>query len=316
VASVQTAAPQQPPVVRRVAPPIPRRRPHPGRGVRYAILIAGAILFVAPFAYMMTASFQPQDRMFQYPPEWIPLHPTLANYKSFFTGKPYGTSQDFGRWIVNSAIVAGSLTVLQVFFNSLSAYVFAKRRFPGRDIIFLAFLATMMIPGQVTIVPFYLILKHIPLFGGNDIMGVGGHGWLDSYWGMILPRVASPFSIFLMRQYMRSIPDELLDAARIDGASEFTIYRKVIMPLSMPVIAATAIFAFQYFWDEFYYPLIIISSPQMYTLPLGLALFSIPNRSLWTLIMAGSVLATLPVLIVFLVFQRYFIRGITLTGPQ
>jgi multiple sugar transport system permease protein len=147
-------------------------------------------------------------------------------------------------------------------------------------------------------------------------MGFGGSGWLDSYWGLIVPRIASPFSIFLMRQYMRSIPDELLDAARIDGASEFTIYRKVIMPLSMPVVAATAIFAFQYFWDEFYYPLIVVSSPQMYTLPLGLALFSIPNRSLWTLIMAGSVMATLPVLIVFLIFQRYFIRGITLTGPQ
>jgi len=316
VASVPTTA-VEPPVAReRATPPRPPRKVHLGRWARYAILIAGAVLFVAPFAYMITASFQTQDRMFHYPPEWIPLHPTLANYKSFFTGKPYGTSQDFGRWVLNSAIVAISLTGLQVFFNSLSAYVFAKRRFPGRDVIFIMFLATMMIPGQVTIVPLFLILKHIPLFGGNNILGVGGSGWLDSYWGLIVPRIASPFSIFLMRQYMRSIPDELLDAARIDGASEFTIYRRVIMPLSMPVIAATAIFAFQYFWDEFYYPLIVISSPQMYTLPLGLALFSIPNRSLWTLIMAGSVMATLPVLIVFLIFQRYFIRGITLTGPQ
>jgi multiple sugar transport system permease protein len=311
MAAIDTAIPRT-----KVAPPRRRKRFRPGRVVRYSILIVGALAFIAPFAYMVTASFQPQDRMFSYPPEWLPLHGTLANYRSFFTGKPYGTSQDFGRWVLNSAFVAVSLTVLQVFFNSLAAYVFAKRKFPGRNAIFLAFLATLMIPGTVTIIPFYLILKHIPLFGGNDLFGVGGHGWLDSYWGMIVPRIASPFSIFLMRQYMRSIPDELLDAARIDGASEFTIYRKVIMPLSMPVVAATAIFAFQYFWDEFYYPLIIISSPQMYTLPLGLALFAIPNRSLWTLIMAGSVMATLPVLLVFLLFQRYFIRGITLTGPQ
>jgi multiple sugar transport system permease protein len=316
MATVQTAEASGKALAPELLLPKKRRRMRPGRAARYAVLIVGAVIFVAPFAYMVTASLQTQDRMFSYPPQWIPTHGTLGNYVEFFTGRQYGTSADFGRWVTNSAIVAGSLTVLQVLFNSLAAYAFAKRKFPGRNFIFLLFLATMMIPGTVTIIPFYLILKHIPLFGGNNLYGIGGHGWLDSYWGMIVPRIVSPFSIFLIRQYMRQIPDELLDAARIDGASELTIYWKIMMPLSKPVLAATAIFAFQYFWDEFYYPLIVISSPQLYTLPLGLALFSIPNRSLWPLIMAGSVLATLPVLIVFLMFQRYFIRGITLTGPQ
>ena len=294
---------------------VPRRRRHrfrPTRAVRYAVIIAGAVIFVAPFAYMVTASFQTQADMFRYPPQWIPLHPTLANYKAFFK---FGGSA-IGRWIINSTFVAVSLTILQTFVSSIAAYAFAKRKFPGRNILFIAFIATLMIPPQVTIIPFYLILKFVPFFGGNNIAGVGGHGWLDSYWGLIVPRIANPFSIFLIRQYMMTIPDELLDAARIDGASELRIWWKVVMPLSMPVIAATAIFSFQFFWQELYYPLIMLSSPQLYTLPLGLTFFVQQRQTLWTLVMAGSVLATLPVLILFLVFQRYFIRGITLTGVK
>ena len=293
----------------------PRRKPRrfsPTRALRYLVLILGGIIFVAPFAYMVTASFQTTADMFHYPPQWIPLHPTLSNYKGFFK---FGGSA-IGRWVFNSTYVAVTLMVLQTFVSSIAAYAFAKRKFPGRTFFFIAFLATLMIPPQVTIIPFYLILKHVPLFGGNNLAGIGGHGWLDSYWGMIVPRIANPFSIFLIRQYMITIPDELLDAARIDGASEFTIWRRVVMPLSMPVIAATAIFSFQFFWQELYYPLIILSSPQLFTLPLGLTSFVQQRQTLWTLVMAGSVLATLPILILFLFFQRYFIRAFTLTGVK
>jgi multiple sugar transport system permease protein len=293
------------------APARRRRRFRPTRALRYVILSAGAVLFVAPFAYMVTSSFQPLSEIFSYPPKWIPTDPTLQNYRDFF-----GSGHQIGRWIVNSAFTTAAITVAQLFFSSLVAYTFAKRTFPGRDVLFFLMLATMMLPVQITVIPNYLILKGIPLFGGNDLSGVGGHGWLDSYWGIILPNLVSPFGIFLLRQYMRSIPDELLDAARMDGAGHFRIYWKVILPLSRPALAALAIFTFQFWWAAFFWPLIVLSSPQLYTLPLGMALFQEANRTVWNLIMAGSVLASIPLIIVFLIFQRQFVRGISLQGMK
>jgi multiple sugar transport system permease protein len=301
----------------------PRRRVKPGRIVRYAILIAGAIIFVAPFAYMLTASLQPEGRMFQNPPQWIPTQPTLENFKTFLgisKIEAHANSQANAgtltviRWFLNSSFVAGTVTLGQLFFSSLAAYCFAKRTFPLRNFLFFLGLATMMVPGQVTIIPTYIIMKHIPLFGGNDIFGIGGHGWIDSYWVLIIPSLVSPFSIFLLRQYMRSIPDELIDAARVDGASEFKIYRKVVIPLSWPALAAVAIFTFQFFWEDFYGPLIYISSPSLTTVPLGLALYVVKNRTSWSVLMSGSVVATLPMIIVFLAFQRKFVQGISLQG--
>ena len=288
-----------------------RRRFRPGRALRYLILSAGAVLFVAPFLYMVSSSFQPLSEIFSYPPKWIPTDPTLQNYRDFF-----GSGHQIGRWIVNSAFTTAAITVAQLFFSSLVAYTFAKRTFPGRDVLFFLMLATMMLPVQITVIPNYLILKGIPLFGGNDLSGIGGHGWLDSYWGIIMPNLVSPFGIFLLRQYMRSIPDELLDAARMDGAGHFRIYWKVILPLSRPALAALAIFTFQFWWAAFFWPLIVLSSPQLYTLPLGMALFQEANRTVWNLIMAGSVLASIPLIIVFLIFQRQFVRGISLQGMK
>jgi multiple sugar transport system permease protein len=286
-----------------------RRRVRPGRVLRYVILAAGGTLFVAPFLYMVSSSFQPLGEIFSYPPKWIPTNPTLDNYRQFF-----GSGHQIGRWILNSAITAGTITVAQLFFGSLMAYTFAKRKFPGRDLLFFLILATMMVPDQVRVVPNYVILKVVPLAGGNDLMGVGGHGWLDSYWGVIMPNLVSAFGIFLLRQYMKSIPDELLDAARMDGAGHFRIYWKVILPLSRPALAALAIFTFQFWWAAFFWPLIVLSSPELYTLPLGLGLFQEQNRTLWSLIMAGSVVASLPLIVVFLVFQRQFVRGISVSG--
>ncbi|NED95873.1 carbohydrate ABC transporter permease [Phytoactinopolyspora alkaliphila] len=284
----------------------------------YAILVPGALLFVAPFAWLVSASFQHVGDIFSWPPQWIPEDPTLDNYKTFF-GIPTestrsGASADVLRWFANSVFVASSITVLQLFFNAMAAYVFAKRTFPGRDTIFLLFLATLMVPPQITLIPNYLVLKHIPLFGGNDILGQGGHGWLDSYYGLILPGSVSAFGIFLLRQYMLTIPDELLDAARVDGAGEFRVFWRVVLPLSGPALAATAIFTFIYAWEDFLWPLIIISSPEHYTMPLGLALFVVKNRTAWDMLMAGSVVATIPVLVIFMIFQRHFIKGISLSG--
>lgn len=284
----------------------------------YVILVPTAILFIAPFAWLVSASFQPVGDMFSWPPQWIPENPTLDSYRTFFGVSTEGggpsASPEVWRWFANSVFVASSVTLLQLFFNSLAAYVFAKRHFPGRDLIFLLFLGTLMIPPQVTMIPNYLVLKHVPLFGGNNIFGEGGHGWLDSYYGLILPGAVSAFGIFLLRQYMLSIPDELLDAARIDGANEFRVYRQIVVPLAVPALAATAIFTFMYAWEDFLWPLIIISSPDHYTMPLGLALFVVKNRTAWDMLMAGSVIATLPMIIIFLMFQRKFIQGISLTG--
>ena len=276
----------------------------------YLILIGGSVIFIAPFAWMVTASLQDVGDMFRWPPGWIPRSPSFDNYIEFFR------QERIGRYFFNSAYVALTVTAIQLFTSSLAAYTFAKRRFPGRDLLFMLTLGTMMIPGQVTLIPNYVILKHIPFFGGNDALGSGGSGWLDSYWGLIIPQGASAFGIFLMRQYMKTIPDDLLDAARVDGGSEFRIFAQIVMPLCRPALAALGIFTFTYQWDDFFWPLVIISSEELRTLPLGLALFVVRNRTVWDLLMAGSVITTVPVLLVFLVFQRHFIRGIAVTGMK
>ncbi|MBA2247012.1 MAG: carbohydrate ABC transporter permease, partial [Chloroflexia bacterium] len=183
-----------------------------GKAIIYLLLTIGSIIFVAPFVWMVTASLQDVSDMFRWPPSWIPRNPSLDNYTEFFR------QERIGRYFFNSAFVALSVTALQLFTSSLAAYTFAKRRFPGRDLLFLITLGTLMIPGQVTLIPNYVILKQIPFFGGNNVLGAGGSGWLDSYWGLIVPQAVTAFGIFLMRQYMKSIPDDLLDAARVDGA--------------------------------------------------------------------------------------------------
>ncbi|HET6561124.1 MAG TPA: carbohydrate ABC transporter permease [Marmoricola sp.] len=287
----------------------------------YLVLAPVAILFVAPFAWLISASFQQIGTIFANPPTWLPDDPTLEGYKGFLnvgdlTKAQRSRGSGDWRWFANSAFVAISITVLQTFFNALCAYTFAKRQFPGRDVIFVLFLATMMVPGQVLIIPNYIIIQHVPFFGGNDWMGMGGHGWLDSYWGLILPGVVSAFGIFLLRQYMLSIPDQLLDAARIDGAGEFRIFWTVVLPLCTPALAANAIFTFQGAWEDFFWPLIVVSDPDKYTAPVGLALFVIQNRTSWNLLFAGSVIMTLPMILVFMVFQRHFIQGIALTGVK
>ena len=281
-----------------------------GKVIVYILLTAGAIIFFAPWAWMVSASFQPIGQIFEWPPNWIPDTVTFQNYVRFLS------AEGFFRWVLNSGFLAIVVLLVQMFFNSLAAYSFAKRKFPGRDGLFLLMLGTLMIPGQLFLIPNYLILLRSPLFGDNNILGMGGHGMLDSFWGIIIPYSFSVWSVFFMRQYMKTIPDDLLDAARMDGASEFTIYSKVILPLCGPVLAAQAIFTFTFVWNDFFWPLIVISSPELRTLQLGLALFILKNKTVWDVVFAGSVISTLPVLLVFIFFQKYFIRGIALTGMK
>ncbi len=281
-----------------------------GKIAIYVVTTTLAIIFIAPWAWMVSASFQPIGDIFDWPPSWIPENFTLNNYTRFFE------EANIGRLVLNSTLVAGSVVIAQLFLNSLAAYTFAKRRFPGRNLLFVIMLGALMIPGQVNLIPAYLILQHVPLAGGNDILGNGGHGWLDSYAGLIVPSLSSIYGIFLLRQYMKSIPDDLIDAAKIDGAGHFRIYWQIVLPLCGPALAAMSIFTFTYHWNDFFWPLILITSESLRTLQLGLALFVVRNRTVWDIVMAGSVIATLPILVIFLLFQRYFIRGISLTGMR
>ena len=278
------------------------------RVLSYAILIIGGLVFVGPWAWMVVASFKHIGQIFQYPPSWWTDNPTLDSYRTFLS------NSDVPRWFANSALIAGSVTALNLTFSSMAAYCFAKRDFPGRSILFVIGLGTMAIPYAVFLIPNYLVLKHIPLFGGNDWMGNGGHGWLDSYLGLIIPAAVSMFNVFLLRQYMRTIPDELIDAARMDGANHFQIWWRIVMPLTRPALAAVGIFTFTTTWDDFLGPLIVLSSSSHFTVQLGLALFQVKHQTAWNLVFAGSVLATIPVLVVFILFQRQFIRGIAVTG--
>lgn len=281
-----------------------------GKALVYLLLIIGAILFTAPWLWMVSASFQPMGKMFNWPPTWWPEIFTLANYQKFLE------AAGIARWFLNSTLISLSVVVLQLFFNSIAAYTFAKRRFPGRDKIFLFMISTMMIPGIIFLIPNFVILQHVPGAGGNDILGQGGHGWLDNLSALIFPSMVSVWGIFFIRQYMKSIPDELMDAARIDGASEFRIFYQIAVPLSGPALAVNAISTFTWNWNDFFWPMLVINDAKLRTVQLGLAFFVVKNRTQWDQVMAGSVLATLPVLIVFLIFQRYFIRGIALTGMK
>jgi multiple sugar transport system permease protein len=287
----------------------------------YLVLLPIAVLFVAPFAWLISASFQPVSTIFQNPPTWLPDDPTNRGYLSFLNiGELTDAERSRGsgdwRWFANSTFVAVVVVVLQTFFNALCAYCFAKRKFPGRDLIFLIFLGTMMVPGIVLIIPNYIIIQHIPFAGGNNWLGEGGSGLLNNYAGLILPQVVTAFGIFLLRQYMLSIPDDLLEAARIDGAGEFRIFWSVVLPLCVPALAANAIFSFQAVWEDLLWPLLVMSDPDKYTVPVGLALFVVQNRTSWNLLFAGSVIATLPMILVFIVLQRHFVQGIALTGVK
>jgi len=265
---------------------------------------------VLPFFWMVSNSIKESADIFSWPPQLIPKSITFENYYLVVTKTP------IIRYFLNSLFVGVAVTLFNLFFDALAGYTFAKRRFPGRDIIFVLILGTLMIPGQVTMIPSFLILKSIPFFGGNNILGVGGSGWLDSYYGLIVPGVASAFGIFLMRQFMLTLPDEILDAARIDGCSEFGLFWRMALPTSKPALASLAIFTFNGAWNNFLWPLIITRSPELRTLPLGLALFVGKNSADWSYIFAGSILATLPILLVFFAAQKQFIEGITLSGTK
>jgi multiple sugar transport system permease protein len=264
----------------------------PQQLLTYALLILGAILAMLPMVWMVSASLMPAGAANSYPPRLFPDNVTFEHYTTLFT------RLNLGRYLLNSTIIACTVTAISLLINSMAGYAFAKLRFRGRDRLFRLLATGLVIPVQVSMLPLFLLLREI--------------GLINTYWGVIIPGMASIFGIFLIRQYALSVPDELLDAARIDGASEFRIYWSVVLPVIRPILATLAIWTFLSSWNDFMWPLIVLSDDTMYTLPVALANLAGERVQDTELMMAGSVLTVLPVMLVFIVLQRYYIEGITM----
>jgi len=264
--------------------------------IKYAVLVLGAVLMLLPFEWMVVASLMAPNEIMARPLVWLPAVLEFHNYARLAEAIP------LGRMYLNSLIVTTAITLGILVSSSLAGYGFAKFQFPGRDILFMMVLATIMIPFFVYLIPVFYVVSQL--------------GWVDTYQGLIVPNIVTAFGIFLMRQYMLSLPDELLDASRIDGASEFAIYWRIVLPLVGPALGALAILAFVYQWNAFLWPLVIIRSGDLATIPIGLNSLRVyaSQPEVINLQMAGATVAIIPVLAVFAIFQRWFVQGIALTG--
>ena len=266
------------------------RQRAPGR-----LLLVGALLLIAvvtaiPLLWMLSASFMASGEANAFPPPFFPKRITLEQYRALFT------RLHVARYLTNSFLLSVSVTAISLLLNSMAGYAFAKFRFRGRARLFRTLLSALVIPAQVAMLPLFLLLREI--------------GVINTYWGVIIPGMASIFGIFLVRQYAVSIPDDLLDAARIDGASEWRIYWSIVLPVCKPILVTLAIFTFMGTWNDFMWPLIVLTDDRMYTLPVALANLVGEHVQDTELMMAGSVLTVAPVLLLFIVLQRYYIRGI------
>lgn len=260
------------------------------------LLGLGSVLMIGPFYWMLVTSFKSQSEVLAFPPTWWPTEPTLVHWRTL-------GDLDFGSFPVffrNSLFVTTVVTALTLLTSSMTGYVFAKIPFRGRDFLFWVVLSMMMIPFTVSIIPLFSMMVALK--------------WTNTYWALIVPIAFSPFGIFLMRQFMITIPNDLIDAARIDGANEFGIFFRVVLPLATAALAALAIFTFMGQWDSFLWPLVVLNDPDLYTLPLGLAQFRGRFGTDIGATAAGSIVAVLPVLVVYFAAQRQFIEGIAMTG--
>jgi ABC-type glycerol-3-phosphate transport system permease component len=260
----------------------------------YVVLSLGALFMLFPIFWMVTTAFKSEAEIFATPVRWLPSTLHWENFTVPLTEKP------FARWFFNSILIASSVTLGNLLISSLAGFGFSKYRFPGRGLLFLLILATFMIPLQVTMIPLFFIVK--------------GLGWVNSFWGLIVPIMVDAFGIFLMRQFIDEIPNDYMDQARIDGAPEWRIWWSVILPMTWPILSALGILTFLASFDELLWPLILVTSDEMRTVPLGLATFENTYQTIYNQLMAMALLAMIPVFIVFVVFQRRIIQGVTFTG--
>jgi len=265
-----------------------------GRAVVHVVLSAGGLAMIFPFLWMLSTSFQSAGALLVPPPQLIPSPIELGNYAEIASAFP------LWRFLVNSLGVAAVATVLQVTTSAMAAYAFARLRFRGRDALFLLYIATLMVPLQVTILPLFVEMRFL--------------GLVDSYPALVLPSIASAFGTFLLRQAFLGLPRDLEEAAFMDGAGHVTVFRRIVLPLALPAVATLAVFSFVASWNSFLWPLIIVNSPDLMTLPVGLSNLQGRYATAWNLLMAGSTVAVIPILVVYIVGQKYVIRGVTLSG--
>ncbi|MBB5632337.1 multiple sugar transport system permease protein [Cryobacterium mesophilum] len=261
---------------------------------RTIVIAAGGLVFLFPFVWMVSTSLTTAGELFKLPPQLIPNPVDGAAYERLFTEVP------IVRWVLNSVGVSLAVTFLQVLSSAMAAYAFTRLTFRGRNAIFVLFLATLMVPFQVMVVPLFIELRYM--------------GMLDSYWGLIIPEMAMPFGVFLLRQAFLGLPRELEEAAFMDGAGHIRNFFTLVLPLSKPAIATVAVFSFMGSWNNFLWPLIIINSPDLMTLPLGLSSLSSRFVTDWNLVLAGATISVLPIVAVFLFAQRYVLQGVAMSG--
>lgn len=266
-------------------------------GLMYGGLILYAIITFIPFLWALSASFKPLSEISASGTNFIPQEFTLENYRQIFLQEPL-----FGRWLLNSAIVAIFVTLFNLLFNSMAGYALARIRFPGSGLLFFLILAVLVVPAQITLLPRFLILRSL--------------GWLNSYQGLIVPTMVNATFIFMMRQFFINFPKELEEAAQLDGLNRFETFFQIVLPLAKPALAAQTIFIFMSSWNEFLLPLVVMSNPEMFTLPIGLNAFKGQYVTFWNYIMAASMVFTLPALVIYAFFNRYFIQGVTFTGGK
>jgi multiple sugar transport system permease protein len=291
-----------------------RRRASAARRAKTAAWWVGvclvSIVTVAPLVWTLATSLKPAGEVLAHSLSLIPQRPTIDNYVQAMTTVPYG------RYFVNTVVLGVGGAVANLFFGSLAGYALAKLRFPGRRAVFITFLSSLMVPSIVTMIPTFLILRHFPLLGGNDLGGNGGLGLINTYWAVIVPGAAGAFAVFFMKQFFESLPDELGEAARIDGAGEFRIFAMIYFPLTKAGLAVLGLLSFQAGWNNFLWPLIVLNDPKMMTVQVGLAGCVNNYTTNYGPLMAGTVITMLPVLVVFILAQRWIIEGIAHAGTK
>ncbi len=265
------------------------------RVLAYLTLSFVAFISLLPLAWMVSTSLKSRDEVFVYPPQWIPEVLRWDNYSSLWGDFPY-----FNLWIVNSFKIVGLIVLGQLIVCSMSAYAFARLNFPGRDFIFYLYLGSMLVPDMVNIIPTYIVFSKI--------------GWIDTHQALIVPGLASAIGIFMLRQFFLTIPHELEDAARVDGAGYWRIYRDIIIPLSGPALATLAVFLFIWNWSDFFSPLVLMNSPPNFTITLGMAFLNDSRSTDWERLMAGNVISLLPLVLVYMLAQKRIVEGIATTG--
>jgi multiple sugar transport system permease protein len=272
-----------------------RRRDRNAAIVLHTVLIAGLAIMIAPFVWMVLSSFKGEGEVRRTPPTWLPADPTLANYRELFE------RLDFPLYFTNSVIVAVLVTAGNLLICSATGYALAKLRFLGRRALFVLVLGNLMVPPMATFVPQFVLASNL--------------GLVNTFAGLVLPNLALAVNVFLMRQFILSIPDDLLESARVDGAGEWRIYWRIVLPLTGPALATVGILTFLGSWNNFLWPLVVATTEDKYTLPVALALYSVgQNQTQYGLLLAGSVTIILPILVIFAVLQRHFVRGIATTG--